>query len=125
MLPATMRATNGLPSNFERLEIRDALLRELPGLLDEVILYTGCFGGAEGLDPIDGPCSDGNLGSSPAAPASVGALRRGRRDRGVHVDILEMHRNETAGILHEILGADQASRDRRHLKLKLDQFGIK
>src|SRR5262245_20170017 len=37
----------------EVFQIRDALLRQLHVLLDEVVLHAACFRGGEGLDPVD------------------------------------------------------------------------
>src|SRR4051794_19012560 len=91
-----------LQLNLQGLEIRDALPREFPTLLNEVVLDAARLRGGEGLHPIDGPLAHRHLWSSPAASSRLRLLRRRRRDRGVHVDILQVHRVESTRVLHEV-----------------------
>jgi len=57
--------------------------------------------------------------ATPAAPAGWG-----RRHRGVHVHVLQVHRVEAAGVLQEVLGPDKARGDGGHLELELHQRRI-
>src|SRR6266542_2752136 len=56
-------------SDLQGLEIRDALLREIHVLLDEVVLDPAGFRRLEGLDPVDGSLTNGFL--RPAAPTAA------------------------------------------------------
>src|SRR5580693_2588336 len=113
-------------SDLQGLQIRDTLLSELPALLDEVVLDSACFRCREGLCPIDGAFAHRNLRAPPSTSTSPRprALWRRWRDRSVHVNVLEMNRAEPAWVLQEVVGRDQAGRDRRHLELELDQRRI-
>ena len=61
--------------DVQRPEISDTLLGELPSLLDEVVLDSAHLGGREGLYPIDGAFSDGDLRAPARAPACLCCLR--------------------------------------------------
>src|SRR4051794_40216335 len=51
---ARHRGNSRQRSDVQGLEIRDALLRKLPALLDEVVLDSPGLRGGEGLHPVDG-----------------------------------------------------------------------
>ena len=103
-----------LRSNIQGLKVIDTLLREFPTLFHEVVPDSADLRGGEGLDPIDAAFAEGNLRVAPA---------RGR-SRGLHVHVLQMHGVETARVLQEVFGGDEAGRDGGHLELEFDQFRI-
>src|SRR6185369_14568123 len=96
-------------SHFQRLEIRDTRLGEFPCLLNKIVLDPAAFRGGEGFHPINAALAERNL-------RMLSWL--------LQVDILQMHGVEPAWVPREVIGGDQAGRDRRHLELKLDQLRI-
>src|SRR5262249_42675204 len=111
-------------SNLEGLQISHALLREFPVLLDEIVLDSAALRGLESLHPVNGAFAHRNLRISGSASPGRRSLWRGCRSRGVHIYILEMHREEAARILLEVVRRDKAGGDRGHLKLELHQLRI-
>src|SRR6476620_4142677 len=106
----------------ERLQIRHALAHELFVHLDEVVLYAAGLCGAERLDPVDAALPDRRLRTASAAAGA--AVWRGGGNGRVHVEVLQMHRDETIGVRREVISGDQAARDRRHLELELHELRV-
>src|ERR1019366_4603391 len=91
-----------LRSDAERLQVAHALHREIPVLLDEVVLQPTGLRRGEDFGPVGAVLSDGQPGGTAAAssgPSAGRALRPSRRrQRRVQVHALSMHRGEPPGI---------------------------
>ena len=72
--PIRFAAAEASSSNLKRLEVGDALLRELPVLLDEVVLDAAGLRCGEGLHPVDGALADSNLRARRSASAACATL---------------------------------------------------
>jgi hypothetical protein len=95
-------------SNVQGLEIGGTRAREVSGLFNELIFDPAHLRHGEGFDPVDAALAERLL----------------RALRLAHSDVLEMHREETAWVLREVVGGNQASRDGGHLELELDELGV-
>jgi len=96
------------PSNVQVFQVSDTLLGEIPVLFDKIVFHSAGAGGFESFDPIDAALAQGDL-------RMLGAL---------HVHVLQMHREEPAGVLFKVIGRNQPGANRGHLELEFDQFGI-
>src|SRR5262245_45642207 len=88
--------------DFQSLQKSDALLRHIHVLFDEVVFDTAGLCCGKDSFPIN---------------AALSYCHRGLCFR---VPVLEVHRDETPGVLHEILSGIEAISDRGHLELELD-----
>src|SRR6266581_2235749 len=103
-------------SNLEALEKPDAFLRKLHVLLDEVVLDATDLRSRKRLHPVDAALSESHR---PAARTPSAGCRG-----CLEIHVLQMHRDEAAGVSREVVSGDEAAADRGHLELELDQLRI-
>src|SRR4026209_2105613 len=99
-----MRQMAASRSYRQGLQISDALFRQIHVLLDEVVLHAANLCRLEGLGPVDAALPQGRPHAGATCRPEPGGLAfwwwwR----RGIEVHVLEVHRNEAARILDEVL----------------------
>src|SRR5215469_7715332 len=100
------KATQNFASHLEASQIGNAGLHEVQVHLNEIILHAAGLRRGEDFLPIQSVLAD-------------------RHDLfGLRGPALDVHRNETPRVLHEIFRSVKALLNRGDLELKLDQLGV-